>query len=132
MTYPEPYRETSAALRLHMYRPGKLLTAKRYRVLPCSNATHQFEVYAVVHGGWGHAGTPKRAVALARAQQRCNAAFARRFGGPIRVGYGWEAFWPDPGAEARRYADRIVCSLIRFPGHPAMGVGTHFRRAVGR
>src|ERR1041385_8721679 len=105
---------------------------KHYQVLPCSNGTHQFEVYAVVHGGWDHRGTPSNAVAHATAGRLCNAAFTRRFGGRIRAGYGWEAFWPDPGAEARKYGARIVCSLIVYPGHPPMGPGTHFRQAALR
>jgi hypothetical protein len=29
-------------------------------------------------------------------------------------------------------AATAVCALVRWPGHPAMGSGTHFRLAVGR
>jgi len=106
-------------------------TSKSYLVLPCANARHQFEVYAVGHGGWGKT-PPSHSAAFARAQQLCTSSFQRRYGGPIGTGYGWWAFWADPGAEAATYGDRIVCALVRWPGHPPMGAGTHFRQAAGR
>jgi hypothetical protein len=88
------------------------------------------EVFAVLHAGWGHRNPPARSAAYARAQQLCNSTFQTRFGGAILRGYGWYAFWPDPGAEATKYADRMSCSLIRWPGRPPMGAGTHFRQAT--
>jgi hypothetical protein len=107
------------------------VTTKSYLVLPCANARHQFEVYTVAHGGWGKT-PPRHSAAFVRAQQLCTSTFQRRYGGPIGAGYGWWAFWADPGAEAAKYGDRIVCALVRWPGHPAMGAGTHFRQAARR
>jgi hypothetical protein len=107
------------------------VTSKVYVVLSCANAGHQFEVYTVARGGWGKT-PPSHSVAFAVAQHLCTTAFQRRYGGPIGTGYGWWAFWADPGAESAKYGDRIVCALVRWPGHPAMGRGTHFRHAARR
>jgi hypothetical protein len=109
---------------------AKQVTTKRFLVLPCSNGTQQYEVFAVVHGGWTQA--PAYRVAYARAQGLCLSTFARRYGGALGTPYGWYAFWPDAGAESARYHDRIVCTLVRPPGHPSLGAGTHFAKAARR
>jgi len=100
---------------------------KIMQVVPCSNGTHNLETYLVGHGGWGLKATPRHAVAFAAARAVCLSAFQRRFGHPIGAGYGWYAFWPDPGAEHAKYADRMICTLVRWPGAPAMGPGLHDR-----
>ena len=102
------------------------LTGKSLLVVPCSNGSHRYEPFAVLHGGWGHAPRGHNA-AFARAQQLCVGTYRTRYGGAIRQGYGWWAFWPDAGPETTKYGDRIVCSLVRWPGRPPMGPGTHFR-----
>jgi hypothetical protein len=107
------------------------VTSKSFLVLPCTNARHEFEVYAVGRGRWGTA-PPSHSAAFARAKQLCTSTFQRRYGGPIGTGYGWWAFWADAGAEAAKYGDRIECALVRWPGHPPMGPGTHFRQAARR
>jgi hypothetical protein len=109
---------------------AKQATPKYLQVVPCSNGSHTYEVFAVLHGGWGHTNPPGHSAAFARAQQLCMSAFEKRYGGPIRQGYGWYGFWPDPGPEATKYGDRVVCSLVRWPGRPAMGSGTHLRQAT--
>jgi hypothetical protein len=97
---------------------------KTVRIVPCSNATHNLEVYWVGHGGWGR--TPTRnAVAFADARARCLSSFQRLYHHAIPRAYGWYAFWPDPGAEQAKYGDRTECSLVRYPGEPAMGAGRH-------
>ena len=106
-------------------------TIKTLLVVPCSNGGHNLEVYARVRGGWPGAQIPPHNGAYVIAQRLCNSTFVRRYGRPIIRGYGWQAFWPDAGKEAAKYHDRIVCSLIRWPGAPPMGPGTHFRRAAG-
>jgi hypothetical protein len=107
------------------------VSSKWYLVMPCSNGRHRFEVYAVVHGGWGTA-PPGHTEAFARVKELCTSTFQRRFGGAIRAGYGWWAVWPDVGVEAEKYGDKIVCALVRWPEHPPMGPGTHFRQATRR
>jgi hypothetical protein len=97
---------------------------KLVRVVPCSNPAHNLETYWVGHGGWGHT-SRTNAVKFAAAKSHCLAAFQRRYGHAIAVPYGWYAFWPDPGAEQVKYGDRMECSLIRWPGEPAMGPGRH-------
>jgi hypothetical protein len=107
------------------------VASKWYLVMPCANARHRFEVYAVGHGGWGTA-PPSHSAAFARVEQLCTSTFQRRYGGPIGTGYGWWAIWADAGAEAEKYGDRVVCALVRWPEHPPMGPGTHFRQAARR
>ncbi len=97
---------------------------KLVQVVPCSNRNHNLETFWVGHGGWGHA-SATHATKFADAQVRCRGAYQRRFGHPIRLGFGWEGFWPDPGAESAKYGDRLECFLVRYPGSPAMGPGRH-------
>lgn len=99
-------------------------SGKVVRAVSCSNPAHNLETYWVGHGGWGHA-SRTHAAKFAAVKSRCLAAFQRRFGHPIRTPYGWYAFWPDSGAEQAKYGDRVECSLVRYPGAPAMGAGRH-------
>jgi hypothetical protein len=94
-------------------------------VVPCSDAAHNLEVYAVGHGGWGHAGPPAQAQALAIARSICFSAFQRLTGHAIRTPYGWLASWPDPGAESARYGDKVICGLRTWPHIGPMGSGWH-------
>jgi hypothetical protein len=104
--------------------------AKTLLVVSCSDGRHNFEVFAVLHGGWAHGRIPPHDAAFAIARDRCNSTFQRRYRHPIRAaGYGWYAFWADPGKEEAKYGDRIVCSLTRYPGQPPMGLGIHFGQA---
>ena len=41
-------------------------TPKVLRVVPCSNARHNLEVYAVAHGGWGQNAVPANAYSRVR------------------------------------------------------------------
>jgi hypothetical protein len=114
-------------------KPGQCaiqVAPKFFQVVACSNAGHRFEVFAVLHAGWGTAAPPGHNAAFARAKQVCLSTFRSRYGGAIRQGYGWWGYWPDAGAETAKYSDRLVCTLIRWPGHPPMGAGTHLRQAV--
>ena len=101
---------------------------KAVRVVPCSNPAHNLETYWVGHGGWGHAAAT-HATKFADARARCLAAFQRQYGHSILSAYGWYGFWPDPGAEQAKYGDRLECSLVRYPGEPAMGRGRHIELA---
>lgn len=100
--------------------------AKTEVVVPCSNPAHNFEVYAVGHGGWGHK-RPSDTVALARAQSVCLSAYKRVTGHALRRNGGWWGFWPDAGAETARYGDRVVCSYRTAPTLKPLGSGWHVR-----
>jgi hypothetical protein len=73
-------------------------------VVPCSNPTHNFEVYAIGHGGWGHRTPPAGPRSFAIARSVCLSTFQRLTGHPLHLPYGWSASWPGPGAETARYA----------------------------
>jgi len=98
---------------------------KHLRVVRCRNPRHQLEVFAVDHHvGWGLAEPPHRVV-VRLSFTVCNNAFLGRFRHLIHPPYGYIAYWPDPGAETRRYGDRMICALVG-PGKRPMGPGTHF------
>lgn len=100
-------------------------TGKTVLVVPCTDAAHNLEVYAVGHGGWGHNPPPAQAQAYAIARSVCLAAFQRITGHPLSSREGWLASWPDPGAETARYGDRIVCGLRSWPRITPLGRGWH-------
>ena len=93
-------------------------------VVPCSNPNHSLETYAVMHGGWGSA-SPSHSALVAAATSQCRGSFQRRFGHPIPNGYGFEYFFPDPGAETSKYGDRVICNLRTWPSYSPMGAGRH-------
>ena len=93
-------------------------------VVPCSNPNHSLETYAVLHGGWGSA-APSHTALVRIATSVCRGSFQRRFGHPIRAGYGFEFFFADPGAETKKYGDRVNCSLRLWPSYGALGAGRH-------
>jgi hypothetical protein len=100
---------------------------KHLRVVPCRNPRHQLEVFAVdQHVGWGLTEPPHRIV-VRLSFTVCNNAFLQRFRRVITAPYGYIAYWPDPGAETRKYGDRMICALVG-PGRRAMGSGTHFQK----
>jgi hypothetical protein len=79
-----------------------------------------------MHGGWGRT-LPAHSAVMRLAASLCRSSFQRRFGHSIRTGYGFEFFFPDPGAETRKYSDRVNCSLRTWPSYGVLGAGTHFR-----
>ncbi len=98
---------------------------KFVQVVPCSDAAHNVEVYAIEHGGWGHGTPPTPSKGYAIAHTLCLAAFQRLTGHVLPSNLGWNAFWPDPGAETARYGDKVICSLRRWPGLGPLGQGWH-------
>jgi hypothetical protein len=94
-------------------------------VVPCSNPNHFLETYAVIHGGWGST-PPAHSALVSLVTSMCRSSFQRRFRHPIRPGYGFEFYFPDPGAETRKYGDRVNCSLRTWPSYVALGPGKHF------
>jgi hypothetical protein len=112
------------SVRLHQCLIGTTTQgAKTVMVVPCSDAAHNLEVYAVGHGGWGHAGPPSNAYALTRVV--CLSAYQRLTGHPLPKAAGWQGFWPDPGAETTRYGDKVVCSYRTWPRLDPLGSGRH-------
>lgn len=100
---------------------------KHLRVVPCRNPRHQLEVFAVDQDvGWGDTPPPHRIV-VRLSFTVCNNAFLQRFRHVITPPYGYIAYWPDPGAETRKYGDRMICALVG-PGKGPMGPGTHFHK----
>ena len=93
---------------------------KTVRIVACSNATHNLEVYWVGHGGWGRTSTT-HAVKFADARARCLSSFQRLYHHAIQFGYGWYAFWPDPGAESAKYGDRTAVLARPLPGRARTG-----------
>ena len=97
--------------------------AKTVAVVPCSNAAHNLEVYAVGHGGWGRQNPPPNSFALARVV--CLLAYQRVTGHPLPATAGWQGFWADPGAETVRYGDKVICSYRSWPHFGPLGSGRH-------
>jgi hypothetical protein len=105
-----------------------VLNHKTLLLVPCSDASHNLEVYAVLHGGWKRGQQPSHDIVAARAHTRCLSKFRSRFGHPLSAPYSWHAFWPDRGTtEAANYGDRLICGLTHYPKPTALGAGTHFR-----
>lgn len=98
---------------------------KWVRAVPCSDPSHNMEVYALVHGGWGHGTPPAATKGYAIARSLCLSAFQRLTSHALATPFGWNAFWPDPGAESARYGDKIICSLRRWPRLEPLGRGWH-------
>ena len=117
-------------------RPGQCLIAgsktgtgsdKIVLVVPCSNPEHQFEVYAVRHGGWGHGTVPSPASLKLIMRSACLGAYQQVTGHAMPASGGWDAFAPDPGAEQARYGDKIICSYVHWPTLAPFGSGRHVR-----
>jgi hypothetical protein len=104
-----------------------VFTHKTLLLLPCSDPSHNLEIYAVLHGGWKRGHQPSHDTVYARARTLCTGKFRSRFGHPISTPYGWRAFWPDRGTEEAKYGDRLICGLAHYPKPTALGAGTHFR-----
>jgi hypothetical protein len=100
-------------------------TPKVLLVVPCSNARHNLEVYAVTHGGWGHTAVP--ANAYSRVGSICLKAYRHVQGHALHRPYGWQGFWPDPGNEQAHSADKVICGLVLYPGLGPLGRGRHVR-----
>jgi hypothetical protein len=100
---------------------------KTVLVVPCSDAAHNQEVYAIGHGGWGHRAPPSHGSVYVIARSVCLSAFQRLTGRQMAATEGWWASWPDPGAETAKYGDKIICKLRAWPHMRALGSGWHVR-----
>lgn len=115
-------------------RPGECLIAssstgslghKTVSVVACTNRKHNFEVFAVRHGGWRSKPAPGNAATIVRGI--CRTAYVRISGHSLRSPGGTYGFWADPGAEQARYGDKVICSYILYPSYAALGAGRHIR-----
>ena len=106
-----------------------LASAKYVQVVPCSNPSHDFEVYFVTHGGWARSTRPSNSAINARARQICLSSFQRISGAALKSPYGYRDYFPDAGVETAKYGDRIICSLTHWPNVIPMGPGTHLHGA---
>jgi hypothetical protein len=97
---------------------------KTVLAVPCSNPAHDFEVYGIGHGGWGHAPPALMSVAVVT-RNTCVALFRRVTGHPLPRTSGWYGFVADPGTEAADYGDKIICSLRTYPALLPLGAGWH-------
>ena len=94
-------------------------------VVPCSNPSHKMEIYAVGQGGWGHNAPPAPSAAVGVARFVCQSAYSNMTHHYFRPGFGWWAFWPDPGSETARFGDKIICGFRTYPHWSALGRGWH-------
>jgi hypothetical protein len=101
-------------------------SAKTFRVVRCSNAAHNLEVFAVRHGGWGRKLPSLRSAGL-KARSLCLGSYRLLTGHAAPRTAGWAFFLPDPGAETAKYGDRIVCGYRAWPGVAPLGRGWHVR-----
>jgi hypothetical protein len=98
---------------------------KSVLVVSCADPTHNEEVYAIEHGGWGHYAPPGYSTAYAIARSSCLGAFKRLTGRRLAANQGWSASWPDPGPETARYGDKIICKFRTWPQLRPLGRGWH-------
>ncbi len=108
---------------------GPSASAKYVEVVQCSNPSHDLEVYLVTHGGWSQSTRPSAVTINSRGRQICLSNFQRISGSSIKAPYGYRYYYPDPGAESAKYADRFSCSLTLWPIIGPMGRGTHLHGA---
>ena len=99
--------------------------SKTVAVVSCSNPAHNMEVYAVGHGGWGRHNPPADAYSLVRSV--CLSAYQRITGHTLPRTVGWNGFWPDPGAETAKYADKVICGYRTWPKLAPLGRDWHVR-----
>jgi hypothetical protein len=99
---------------------------KTFQVVPCSNAAHNLEVFAVKHGGWGSKRPSPRSAGLI-ARSRCLSSYRLLTGHDTPSSAGWAFFLPDEGAETARYGDKIICAFRTWPTLAPLGSGWHVR-----
>jgi len=61
----------------------------------------------------------------------CLKAYRHVQGHALRRPYGWQGFWPDPGHEQARYADKVICGVVLYPRLGPLGRGRHVRWMAG-
>ena len=106
----------------HCYIAGST-SAKTFVSVPCSNPRHTLEIYWTGHGGWGNT-TPSPATAARRARQVCISQYERINHGAYK---SYSLFYADPGKEAAKYHDHIVCAHSTYPKLHPLGAGWHVR-----
>jgi hypothetical protein len=105
------------------------LGSKTFQVVPCSDSRHNFEVYAIGRGGWGHGEIPS--IAGPHALALCQSAYRRITGHLLAATSGMTAFWPDPGREQASYGDKVICGYRHWPTLIPLGSGNHVHKPSG-
>ena len=96
-------------------------SSKTFTSVPCSNPRHTLEIYWTGHAGWA-ATTPPSSTAVRRARQVCIARYRQIDHGTYKT---YSFFYADPGKEAAKYRDHLVCAHSTYPGLHALGAGWH-------
>jgi hypothetical protein len=118
-------------LKVHQCAIAASASSKTISVVPCSNARHTIEVYAIRHGGWGHGAPPSLTVLLSKVRTLCLTAFKQITHRTSATPFGFVFFVPDPGSEQTRYGDKMICSLGYYPKLAPFGRGWHVRPTIG-
>jgi hypothetical protein len=105
--------------------------SKTIFVVPCSNARHTIEIYAIRHGGWGHGAPPSLTVQVSTVRTLCLRAFKQITQRSSATPFGFNFFFPDPGSEQTRYGDKIICTLGYSPKLAPLGQGWHVLPRIG-
>ena len=112
-------------LKAHQCGIATSVAAKTISVVPCSNARHTIEVYAIRHGGWGHRAPPSLSAMSETGRSVCLKAFTQITHRISAQPFGYVFFVADPGAEQRRYGDKLICGLAYYPQLAPLGRGWH-------
>ena len=112
-------------LKAHQCAIAASASSKTMAVVPCSNASHTIEVYAIRHGGWGHRAPPSLMVQLKTVRNLCITAFTQITHRTSAKPFGHVFFVPDPGREQIRYGDKMICALAHYPKFAPLGGGWH-------
>lgn len=118
-------------LKVHQCGIAASASSKTISVVPCSNARHTIEVYAIRHGGWGHGAPPSLTALLSTVRNLCVTAFTQITHRTSAKPFGYVFFVPDPGSEQTRYGDKLICTLGYYPKLAPLGGGWHVLPTIG-
>lgn len=112
-------------LKVHQCAIAASASSKTVTVVPCSDARHTIEVYAIRSGGWGHATPSSVTVLVSTVRTLCLTAFKQITHRTSAKPFGFVFFVPDPGSEQARYGDKVICTLGYYPKLAPLGAGWH-------
>ena len=112
-------------LKVHQCGIASSASSKTVSVVPCSNARHTLEVYAIRHGGWGPGAPPSLTVQSRIVRKLCLTAFRQITHRTSAKPFGYVFFVPDAGSEQTRYGDKLICSVGYYPKLAPLGGGWH-------
>ena len=112
-------------LKVHRCAIATSVASKTISVVPCSDARHDIEVYAIRHAGWGHGARPSDSVLVSTVRSLCLKAFTQITHRTRATPFGYVFFVPDPGSEQSRYGDKMICAIGYYPKLAPLGRGWH-------